>query len=62
MSHDLETLRLCSIMLIIGAIALLGCWLQWRGWIIGMINRWRAKRYIKREAARSRFKRLGLHR
>ena len=39
-----------SMLLIIGSITGLGAWLQFRWPIMGQINRWKARRYIKREA------------
>jgi hypothetical protein len=36
-----------SVFLIVAAITLLGCWLQWRWWIIGRFNRWKAARRLR---------------
>jgi hypothetical protein len=49
-----------STLLIIGSITCMGAWLQFRWPIMGQINRWKAKRYIKREGARARLKWWGL--
>ena len=49
-----------SILLIIGSITGMGIWLQFRWPIMGQLNRWRARRYLKREKAKERLKWWGL--